>query len=72
MISSWSWREDRQWATSRLMKDWSGAVSPPAVLAWHLEVRTEPENGCSQRLGEIVFTGSMSGTLTARLREEMV
>lgn len=77
---SWSWHDDRQWASSRLLKQWTSGQkkwfeAPPEhptveQLEWRLEVRDEFNGAGSQRMGEIVLKGSMVGDLTIRITEE--
>lgn len=64
---SWTWTQDRQWASSRLMKNWNSTDQ----LAWVLETRSDEwGRGNTERLGDLHLTGSMNGTLTCRLRLE--
>jgi hypothetical protein len=77
---SWSWHDDRQWATSRLLKNWTGErkkwfEAPPEhptveQLEWQLEVRSEFDGVGSERLGEIFLKGSMVGDLTIKITQE--
>ena len=69
---SWTWHDDRQWASSRLRKNF-GPMGPfsrtPDQMEWGLEVRSEYTQG-SQRMGEITIRGTLDGLLTMRITEE--
>lgn len=70
---AWIWTEDRQWAASRLHKNWDGGfLSKKRVLSWELEVRTENSGAGSQHMGAVVLKGAFDGELTISLRDEAV
>lgn len=65
MPNDWSWPEDRQWSSARLIKG-GDAVH----YAWGLEVRSENKGAGTRRLGELFLHAHADGTLTMSLREE--
>lgn len=54
-FNSWSWHDDRQWATSRLIKNGSKWFEQDASdeINWRLEVRSEDVIGSNFRMGEL-------------------
>lgn len=57
-------KEDRQPARSK--KSFIGLGDRGA---WVLEIRSEDHGAGSRRLGELVLRGTMSGTLSAEIRD---
>lgn len=62
----WSQSEDLQPATSRWQRFWV----TDEKCEWRLETRSENYGVGTARLGELVFAGKLTGTLTLRIESE--
>lgn len=71
---SWgSWHDDRQWASSRIVKNgnkWFDQEQS-TVITWCLEVRSERFADCDHRLGEMFITkNTVTGDITMSIEEQ--
>ena len=62
----WTWTEDRQWATSRIIR----AVAWDNTIHWGLEARSERSLAGSMRLGEMVLVEYADERMTLRILSE--